>query len=163
MMRKHLAAACIVAPALAIGTYFAIDALVSEKPAPARAGASYPLIEQAGCRYPGGHCQLVNGNFKITLKIAPKTELPQLTLVSSHPLQEALAALFEAEGKNYDPVAMMRVSEDARRWQLVLSQPFSDGDRLHIAVSNRKSAYYGDAATRFVNYQTSYGEDFRRE
>jgi len=58
LKNKHLVIAMLVAPVLAVLSYFALDVLVGERPKPAEEGQSYPLVEKPDCRYASGHCGL---------------------------------------------------------------------------------------------------------
>ena len=54
LKNKHLLTASLVAPILALMSYFAIDALVGETPHAAEEGQSYQLVEKQNCRYNSG-------------------------------------------------------------------------------------------------------------
>jgi hypothetical protein len=51
---KHILAAVLVAPVLAILSYFGIGYLFGEKPQPALEGQSYRLAEKPNCRWESG-------------------------------------------------------------------------------------------------------------
>lgn len=55
MTNKHVLAALLVAPILAVLAWYGTGLLSDDEElqaVPAQAGASYPLIERPGCRYP---------------------------------------------------------------------------------------------------------------
>ena len=60
---KHVITAFIVAPILAVLSYYAVDLLLKEQPHVAVAGSSYPLVAQSNCRYTSGRCDLKNADF----------------------------------------------------------------------------------------------------
>ena len=60
--------ALLVAPVLALIAYFAVDAVVAEKPEKALAGSSYPLVAKSNCRYASGRCSLENGDVQLEIE-----------------------------------------------------------------------------------------------
>ena len=52
---RHLVIATLMAPVLALISYYAVNALVSETPHAAKAGQSYQLAEKPNCRRGGGN------------------------------------------------------------------------------------------------------------
>ena len=63
LKNKHLLVATLMAPVLALVSYYGIGALFGEKPLPAEAGQSYQLIEKPNCRRGSGQCSLKNVDF----------------------------------------------------------------------------------------------------
>ncbi len=68
LANKHVVIAMLMAPVLALISYFAVDKLMADPPQAAVSGESYRLIEQSNCRYNSGQCALINGNFELRLK-----------------------------------------------------------------------------------------------
>ena len=78
MTNKHVLAALLVAPILAVLAWYGTGLLSDDEElqaVPAQAGASYPLIERPGCRYPGGDCGLSNEDFKLAIALTPTGQL----------------------------------------------------------------------------------------
>ena len=65
---KHVVVAMLVAPILAILAWFAVDALVSERPHVAHEGGAYRLAAKPSCRYASGMCELENADLKISIR-----------------------------------------------------------------------------------------------
>ena len=147
---KHIIVAMIVAPILAVIAYLATDSLVGEKPHKAEAGKSYSLVALPNCRYPSGHCTLKNAEFSIDLKVGQAgVNRMTLSLESKHPLQGVKAALVVA------------TDDTALHWTVDLSGDHSELSRLRLVVAAADSFYYGETGLAFIDYQTSFGEDFR--
>ena len=170
---KHVVIAMIVAPLLAIISYFAVDRMVSETPHAAKPGASYQLAEKPNCRYNSGVCGLKNGDFEVRLT----TELRDgnsmlLTLSSLHPLAGAKVALVTldeqgsvdtAMGMNNRPQAMQALDDGGTAWSVNLPRPESPQDRLHLVLSSGEVLYFGETHLDFITYKTSFDKDFRHQ
>ncbi|MDC7242478.1 MAG: hypothetical protein PQJ44_00475 [Sphaerochaetaceae bacterium] len=81
---KHVIAAVIIAPILAIIAWFATGMLVDEKPHKMQEGSIYTLNVKSNCRWPSGKCTLENeditiditGNYtSYTLELAMKSSV----------------------------------------------------------------------------------------
>ena len=90
---KHILAAMIVSPILAVITYFAIDYVVKEKPQAAQQGQSYPLVAKSNCRYSSGQCNLENSDFKASLKVESINGQPSLSLDVNYPLEGVMIGI----------------------------------------------------------------------
>ncbi|MBU3068302.1 hypothetical protein KOI40_00655 [Aestuariicella sp. G3-2] len=167
LKNKHVVIAMLVAPILALISYFAVDAIVSEKPHAAKPGDRYALVEKPNCRYSSGQCGLKNGDFEVTLTTEWRdADRMLLMLKSVAPLEGALVALVEPGDVNSDaeqPLEMAPEGSDGLRWSLELPRPDPESDRLRVVVSSNQTLYYGDAAMKFTLYKTTFGEDFRQE
>ena len=74
MTNKHVLAALLVAPILAVLAWYGAGQFTDDgeqQAAPAQEGTSYPLIERPGCRYPGGKCGLSNESFRLAIVVLP--------------------------------------------------------------------------------------------
>lgn len=164
LKNKHVVVALIVTPILAILGYFAVDAMVAETPHAAKPGQQYELVSKPNCRYSSGVCGLKNGDFEIKLT-AQQTEasVMLLTLESLHPLDGAMIAAVESVADNKEPVDMYPVDRNRQRWTLEVFSPNLETGRLRLAVSSNKTLYFGDAAMKFAQYETSFGQDFRQQ
>lgn len=160
---KHVIAALIITPILAVLGYFAVDALVSETPQAAKKGANYKLAEKPNCRYTSGMCGLKNGEFelKLTTNWLDGNRM-RLHLSSVAPLDGAKISMVDDESDQQAPQDMLRNSEDGTSWIIDMNRPDREKSRLRIAVSSDGVLYYGDAGTKFTVYQTTFEGDFRQ-
>lgn len=151
LKNKHLLTAAIVAPILALVSYFAVDFIAGEKPHAAQKGQSYRLVEKPNCRYDSGHCGLKNGDFELDLVVeSPAGNRQLLKLKSVHPLDGVLVALLENEKHEKAPREMIPQGEEGLAWSIEL-EPFDPGrDRLRLAASAEESLYFGDVALKFT-------------
>ncbi|QQD17078.1 hypothetical protein I6N98_11940 [Spongiibacter nanhainus] len=162
LTNKHVVVAMIIAPILAILAYFAVDSAVSEPPVKAVEGQSYELVAASNCRYKSGRCTLKNGNFKVELVPAFRSErVLKLQLQSEFPLEGAKVAIAPNASASYPPVDMDADSSDQRSWTLQTSLPQGEAPELRLVVVAEGSIYYGDTGLTFTEYQTSFGKDFR--
>lgn len=162
LSNKHVVAAMIIAPILAILAYFAVDSMVSEPPVKAVAGQSYELVASSNCRYKSGHCTLKNGDFSVELSPSFRSErVLKLHLQSAFPLEGAKVAIAPSANESYPPIDMEADSKDLRQWTLQTSLPQSDAPELRLVVVANGSIYYGETGLAFTDYQTSFGRDFR--
>jgi hypothetical protein len=151
LKNKHLAMAMLMAPVLALVSYYAVNAIVSETPHAAEAGQNYQLVEKPNCRRGGGNCSLKNGDFELELSfewLADDRML--LKLGSVHPLDSVLVALVENEADDKRPVEMRPMGDDGLVWSLDMARPNPERHRLHLVASSNQSLYFGDAATKFT-------------
>lgn len=167
---KHVVIALIVAPILAVIAYFATDSLVGEKPQQAEAGKSYPLATLPNCRYPSGHCTLKNAEFEIDMKVAQAgVNMMTLNLTSKHPLQGAKVALAgsaadsnnDYTNESHGPQDLIATDDTALHWTVDLSGEHTEASQLQIVVAAADSFYFGETRLEFIDYETSFGEDFR--
>lgn len=166
LKNKHVVIALLVAPVLALISYFSVDAAVSEKPHVAKSGSQYQLVEKPNCRYSSGHCQLKNGDFEIELKGTWQDDIHlKIELESAYPLEGVIAAQID-QVDSLDsrgiPSKMLALNESKTRWGMILVNPSIDQSRIRLAASSNQTMYYGDAGLAFVNYETSFDNDFRQ-
>jgi hypothetical protein len=160
---KHVIVAMLIAPILALISYFSVDAAVSEKPHAAVAGEHYELLEKSNCRYSSGACDLKNGDMHIA--ITPEWVTNQklrLTINSSQPLENVVGARVNVLGEEVAASKLQSLDDSGLNWTTEMTTPDADLERLHLAVSINDTWYYGDAALKFINYQAAVGEDFRQ-
>jgi len=148
---KHMLVAALVAPLLALMSYFAIDFFVGESPHAAEEGQSYQLVEKSNCRYNSGNCGLKNGDFELNLSYewAGDGQL-LLTLRSEFPLDGVVIALVQSEADDNLPVDMQMMGDDGLAWTVNLSNPNPGHDRLRLVASSNRSLWYGDVAMKFA-------------
>lgn len=158
---KHVVAALLIAPILAVLSYLAIDQLVGETPQAAQEGQAYPLVAKPNCRYTSGRCEFKNGELDIA--IAPlHNHDGSITLVlsSNHPLNSAQFAL-AASGENAAPTQLLPSNTEATEWRTTVTDKNPE-QQLQLVVAAADSLFYGEAPFVFVDYQTSFKEDFRQ-
>ncbi|MEE2733701.1 hypothetical protein [Ketobacter sp.] len=161
---KHIIVALIVAPILAVIGYLATDALVGEKPHKAEAGQSYSLVALPNCRYPSGHCTLKNAEFQVDVSVDQAgVNRMTLSLTAKHPLQGAKAALVENAQQPGDPVDLTATDNSAQHWTVDLSGDHTELSTLRLVVAAADAIYFGETGLTFIDYQTSFGKDFRHE
>ena len=147
---KHVVAAMLVAPVLAILAWFAVDYLVAERPRSAEPGAAYPLVAKSNCRYRSGRCDLENADFEISL-------LPQqiqaadisIRLESRFPLQQATLGLVD-EGVAAPPVRMMADGSDNRAWLADIALPTSDDAMLRVGITADDATFFAEVPVVFL-------------
>lgn len=161
---KHIIAALIVTPLLAIGGYFMLDAFVGEKPSAAQQGQSYPLVALPNCRYTSGKCTLKNNEFKVNIRAgAAGVGVVTLQLQSVFPLQAAKMALVDDAQQAGEPEAMQALDTDGKQWQIALKGAASEQSLLRVVVVADGAFYFGETGLAFLTFDTPYHEDFRRE
>lgn len=151
LKNKHMVLASVMAPILGLAAYFAVDAVVREKPQAAKAGQSYNLLEKPNCRRAGGTCGLKNGDFELELgfEILGNDQL-LLKLSSLHVLDRVMLAVVENETDEKPPVEMHRAGEDGLSWNLEIARPDPGLHRLRLVATSNQSFYFGDAAMKFT-------------
>jgi hypothetical protein len=149
LQNRHVKVAMVVAPLLGVAAYMAMDYHLSEKPAAAVPGRSYPLAEASSCRYPSGYCTLENGDVKLKIrsKRIDETQV-ELTLSSALPLDSALVSA--GTGGEFELPSSFSGAE--RRAVLALGQPA--GSRLRWGFSIAGTTYYAETSAAFVDRQT---------
>ncbi|BFM18132.1 hypothetical protein R50073_43150 [Maricurvus nonylphenolicus] len=162
---KHVVVALLVAPILAILSYFAIDHMVGETPHAAKAGSSYQLVEKPNCRYNSGRCGLKNGEFELTLQAEWRGHTRMLLQLSSvHQLDGVKVAWAEAKEGGWEakPVDMQATNEAGTQWQVEIFPEDPQNNRIHLVASTNETLYFGDAAMAFTRYETAFDQDFRQ-
>lgn len=160
---KHVIVAMLVAPVLALISYFSVDAVVAEKPHAAQAGEHYELLEKSNCRYSSGACDLKNGDMHIAIKPDWVTNNKlRLTISSVQPLEKVVSARVNALGEEVAASTMESLDESGLTWSTEMMTPDADLERFRLAVSVNKTWYYGDAALKFIHYQAAVDQDFRQ-
>lgn len=159
---KHLVAALIVTPILAIGGYFVLDAVIGEKPHIAQAGESYPLVALPNCRYSSGKCTLKNNQFKVNIVAADASDNPlNLRLSAQHSLQGAKMALVQDANDPGTPIDMQRDDTDGKEWHISLSTSANTNSQLRLVLVAGDALYFGETGLAFLQYETAVGKDFR--
>jgi len=161
---KHIITALIVTPILSLMGYFAADYYVSERPHQAKSGESYQLVQLPNCRYASGQCGLKNGNFKVTVTgDATDSGGLSLRLESEFSLDEVYVSVVNSAEEQEAPTQMKSLSDDRKNWQVSLFVPNATERLLRLAVTSAGAIYYAESGMAFLNYETSFHKDFRKQ
>ena len=148
---KHVVVALLVAPVLAILSWFAVDRLVAEQPHEAKAGAAYPLVARSNCRYPSGRCDLHNKDFQLTLARGYRGGIDTLELESRHALSAASLALGASVASLSVPRVMQQVDGDGVLWTVPAGDSVGEDGVLRLAVVAGQSTYYAEFSAAFLS------------
>ncbi|MGD8358064.1 MAG: hypothetical protein PVJ33_03555 [Lysobacterales bacterium] len=147
LKNRHVVIAALVAPVLAVMSYYAIDYFYGERPHAARAGENYPLVEKPNCRYASGVCGLRNADFVLDLTASDaESGGTVLRLVSVFPLEGVKVALASPGSTPAPPQDMKPEDEQRRNWVIELPRPDPERDRLRLVASAGGTLYFGDVA-----------------
>lgn len=146
---KHIIIALLVTPVLAILAWFAVGALVGEKPQEAMPGQNYPLVERSNCRYDSGQCDLRNEDLRLSITFEESVQGPVLMLDSSHPLDGVLLAVADPSAETR-PAAMRTQGEGGKRWLLTIEKVPGPEQRLQVVVQSGGSNWFADTSTAFL-------------
>jgi len=158
---KHVVTSMIVAPILAIASYYLVDLAVKEQPRNAVAGNAYKLIAKSNCRFSSGKCDLENGSFKSTLRVSQKNGSQVLRLTSEHSLQTAKVGFVTSDGEEAGPFSLVAETDSGNIWATQFSVPADESTLLRVALTAEGAHYYSETTMGFSNYQTSFSRDFR--
>lgn len=158
---KHVITAIIVAPVLAIASYFLVDLAVKEQPLKAVAGNAYKLLANSNCRFNSGKCDLENGSFKSTLRVSEQDGKQVLSLISDHGLQTASVGFVFGDGTETGPFEM--TAQGNNEWVTNFTAPADVNTVLRVALAANGAHYYSETTMGFSKYQTSFSKDFRNE
>jgi len=159
LKNRHMTIAMMVAPVLAIISYFATDYFVSTPPASASAGQSYLLIAKPNCRYQSGECTLINGDLEIDLRLEQAADGSGVLLArSNYPIAGARVALANT-GKEAEPRALEARDSSGENWQLPVSRAESRAQELRVAMLANESIFYARTETDFFEYDTVFPRD----
>ena len=153
----------IVAPILAISSYFLVDVLIKEKPSKALAGQSYQLIAKSNCRFKSGACDLENGDFKSTITISTSDGKQTLLLTANNSLQQAVVGFVTNDGQESGPYALSARDTSSKQWVTEFSVQADANTTLRIVLSANDAHYYSETSMGFSSYETSYNKDFRKK
>lgn len=156
---KHIVIALIVAPILALLAYFGVDNLVSEKPQKAVEGQSYPLVAKSNCRYTSGKCTFQNGNFELNIFIKNNNTL---VVTSPYALSEVEASLLDNQG-NTSKLYFVQDTDQGNQWSQKIVSDITPQSIIRLVTIASKSIYYGESEMAFIDYKTSFNEDFKRQ
>lgn len=144
---KHLVAALIIAPVLAIIAWIAVDRLAGERPQAAVAGAAYELAAHPMCHHASGRCELSNGNFLVEIT-SPSPG--RLVLAASHALEGVRVAPGSEAGGFLAPRAMEPAGDDGTRWTVAFSDLPTAGT-LRVVAAAGGSSYFAEPPLVFTS------------
>ena len=144
---KHVLAAMVVAPILAIIAYVGTDKLVGEKPHAAKAGQVYELIARSNCRYTSGVCTLKNGNFLLDLEFQEPEKI--VTIKASHPLQGAKIGFDDGT-----PIELLESDDTQTYWQVSVDATLLESDTFQLVVKANDALYFAENALEFKQRKT---------
>ncbi len=154
---KHFIIALVVAPILAVITYFGVDLAVSEKPHAAKKGESYKLISKSNCRYTSGLCDMENGEFKVQFRSESiSNDNWNISLTSKYPLQGIVVSVVASQDAQGQPIDMSSTNADKTHWSAVVPAPISEDSLLRVGIQSEETLYYGDTTTQFARYETLF-------
>ncbi|MFO7787243.1 MAG: hypothetical protein R6W87_05630 [Halospina sp.] len=159
----HFIVALLVAPALAILAWYAADAALGDRKEQAKEGLGYELIGDSNCRYESGTCTMSNGNFELDIKVdrAGEGDLA-VRLESAHPLDAMTMGWVNPGADDTEQTPLEPANDKGTLWEGVIPGEASTKARMRVLARADDTSYYGEAKTVFIDYETSFGEDFRK-
>ena len=156
MKNKHIIVAMIVAPILAVISYFATDYAVSDGPVAAVDGESYALLARPNCRYESGECTLKNGDIELQLRISFEEKSGRVLMAKSNqPLTGIRVAL--VNGDDAQPaVSLEPTAKDRTVWVMPLSGKDEESNALRVAFESSGKVFYASTDTAFFDYDTVF-------
>ena len=147
---KHVVIALLVAPILAIASWYAVGWLAGDlaESEVAESGQAYPLLERSGCRYEGGECRVSNGDFILTLTMGTVDNEGAIYIQSALPLESLLVGLRSSGDR--PPLAAQRQSNNTRDWMFLGQEPIASDDALRIVAVTGGAAYFGEVSLTFT-------------
>lgn len=148
---KHLIVAMLVAPMLAIMAWFAVDYFVAEQAEPAKPGSMYSLVAKSNCRYDSGQCDLVNNDFKLTIRpVDLKSDRTVLSLKSEFELEQARLALVAGDYEVVGNAESTQTPEEATLWIVDIPAHAGPEATLRVAVTVQQAVYFVEVPVVFM-------------
>lgn len=164
---KHVIVAMIVAPILAVLSYYFVDQVVKEKPRAAIQGNSYPLRADSNCRFTSGACDLVNADFRSRLVVDSENGKSTLKLSSSHSLQDVKVGFRSTasgiSSNEVTPVAMVPLGNEQKSWSIEMPMAATVETHLMIAMLANGTHYYAETTMGFSEYKTTFNKNFKSD
>ena len=140
----------IVAPILAIISYFAVDHYVAEVPHKAKQGQSYKMLVKPNCRWESGACDLINGELKIHITSDSQVYgLNRLFVDVSSDLKGIKFALVKVKNNTSKPQSMTSSNGSKISWQSPQINIIKS-DYLQFVISVNESIFYAQVPTVFI-------------
>lgn len=160
---KHVIMAMIMAPILAIASYYLVDLAVKEQPQKAVEGKTYKLIAKSNCRFSSGLCDLENGTFKSTIRVSQDNGLQLLRLTSVNQLQAVNIGFVTSDGTESGPYNLTSNDDTGTQWTTHFNVLADASTLLRVALTANNAHYYSETTMGFSDYQTSFSKDFRKQ
>lgn len=142
---KHVVVALIVAPILAILSWYATGFIVDEKEHVMKDGAVYTLVVRPNCRWASGKCTLSNSDLQIDITGKYTSHTLELDIKSPVPLSEIKIAY----DKKDKPQSMVyNTKKDI--WQGILDLKYKTQFINAVFVINN-TVLYAQFPTTFLN------------
>jgi len=157
---KHVIVAMIVAPILAILSWYATGFIVDEKEHVMKDGAVYTLVVRPNCRWASGKCTLSNSDLKIDITGKYTTHTLELNIKSPIPLSEIKIAY----DKNDKPQSMVYDNKNDV-WQGILDLKYKAQFINAVFVINN-TVLYTQFPTTFLNpkdREFEFEKEYERE
>ena len=161
LQNKHVITALIVAPILAIGSYYLVDLLVREQPQKPIAGQVYKLIAQPNCQFSSGLCELSNGNLKTTIIVSKTKGQQGLILTANKVLQQVNVGFVTSDGHEVGPLELA-LNDAQDQWFTVFDLLADATTTLRVAIRANDAFYLSETTMGFSRYETSFEQDFRQ-
>jgi hypothetical protein len=145
LKNKHIIAAMIIAPILAIMAWFAVDYVVGEKPHKLAAGNTYKMVVKSNCRWGSGGCDLTNEDIEINLRFANK-----ITLKSNVKIDGVKVALVNAENIHSTPQQMIKLDDFNLEVDLGVIYP---NQFLQLIINTHGSMFYAVVPTIWTSLE----------
>ena len=147
---KHVVIAMLVAPALAILAWFAVDYFVAERPHAAQPGAVYRLVAKSNCRYDSGQCDLENADFELILRpIRVRADAAMIELTSRFALQSATIAIVK-DGSEQAPVQMTPADKDKFNWIGEIRTSAEAESSIRLAVVAQGATWFAEVPVTWI-------------
>ena len=159
---KHVIVAFIVAPILAVITYYGVDYMVAEKPQAAQQGGQYKLATRPNCLHTSGMCGFFNGDVEFDMVWrGGDSGYGDVVVISKLPLNGIKLAL--GNPNQAMPMDMTMLDDNPLEWTLALNYHPAPDEPMHLVAAIKDSVYFGETTAVFFDYETSYHKDFREE
>ena len=137
----------IVAPILAIMSYFATDYIVSEKPHLAKDGNIYKMRISSNCRWESGKCTIDNGDVEINI-IGQWINKSLILNLSSSVLLNSIKVSFDTQD---NPQDMEIDKKDRLKWNISLDKDNQAKVQiLNFAFVLNRSVFLAQISTIFL-------------
>ncbi len=149
---KHVITSLIVAPILALISYFAVDYYVAETPHQAKEGQLYKMLAKPNCRWESGYCDLINGDLEISITSNNKS-YGQNTLFakSTVSLRGIKFAVVDQKGDISKPKSMNKTMTINNELKWSSSKIKIDkSDYLQFVILAKDSVFYAEVPAIFI-------------
>lgn len=153
---KHVIASFIVAPILALISFFAVDHYVSERPHQAVEGQTYTFLAKSNCRWASGQCDLENGNLELSLMgDVHQYGNNHISLSANKAIDNINYAIVSDKGVNSSPMAMDNINSDGLSWRSQLVS-VDKTDYMQLVISTGGSQFFAEIPLVFIYKEPVY-------